>query len=161
MPKVKSAAMALSIQLATAHDLAAIFELMRHMQHDDPWSEAFDEPIVRKNLHDLLHNPHFGLIYLVRENQNPVAYLVICFDFSLEYRGKGAWIDELFVEASHRGQGIGTQLLDLAERASPEHGAQFLHLEVNHGNPANELYRRRGFLDHNRFLMTKPLKVAQ
>ena len=34
---------------------------------------------------------------------------------------------------------------------------EFLHLEVNHGNRANELYRRRGFVDHNRYLMTKPL----
>ena len=45
----------------------------------------------------------------------PIAYLLICFDYSLEYRGKGAWIDELFVEVAHRGQGIGTRLLELAE----------------------------------------------
>jgi len=26
---------------------------------------------------------------------------------------------------------------------------------VNHGNPAIELYRRKGFEDHQRYLMTK------
>lgn len=51
--------------------------------------------------------------------------------------------------------GIATQLLDLAEIASRGHNAQFLHLEVSKGNPAIELYRRRGFLDHQRYLMTK------
>jgi ribosomal protein S18 acetylase RimI-like enzyme len=149
--------MTCSIHPATHSDVDALLLLMRQMQVEDPWSERFDESLARQNLSDLLSNPHFGLVYLVRDHQTPVGYLVICFDYSLEYRGKGAWVDELFVHDSHRGQGIGTQLLGLAENASREHGAQFLHLEVNHGNRALELYRRRGFVDHQRFLMTKPL----
>jgi GNAT superfamily N-acetyltransferase len=149
--------MPISIEPAVFADLDALLLLMRRMQMDDPWGEAFDEATVRQSLSDFLANSLFGVAYLARQHQTPIAYLVICFDYSLEYRGKGAWIDELFVEASHRGQGIGTQLLDLAERASREHGAQFLHLEVSHGNRANELYRRRGFVDHPRFLMSKDL----
>jgi GNAT superfamily N-acetyltransferase len=147
--------MPLSILRATPADIDSLLLLMRHMQNDDPWAEPFDESCVRKNLGELLLDPRYGLIYLARERDAPVAYLVICFDFSLEYRGKGAWVDELFVEPAHRGQGIGTRLLDLAETASREHGAQTLHLEVNHGNRAIELYRRRAFVDHHRYLMTK------
>jgi len=147
--------MPIAIQRATLADVDLLLLLMRHMQNDDPWSEPFDELIVRKNLSELLQNAAYGVIYLARDQQSPVAYLVICFDFSLEYRGKGAWVDELFVEPTHRGQGIGTRLLDLAESASLENGAQTLHLEVSHGNRAIELYRRRGFVDHHRYLMTK------
>ncbi len=150
--------MPVHFQLAASSDVDTVLLMIRHMQADDAWSEDFDETIVRSNLLELLHNLHYGVIYLAREEHVPVAYLVICFDYSLEYRGKGAWIDELFVERSHRGQGIGTQLLDLAESASREHGAHFLHLEVSHGNRAIELYRRRGFVDHQRYLMTKNLK---
>lgn len=149
--------MAVSTIPATLKDLESLLPMMRHMQHDDSWSEPFHEPSVRANLAELLANPIYGLIYIAREASLPIAYLVICFDYSLEYRGKGAWIDELFVEAAHRGKGIGTQLLDLAETVSREHNAKFLHLEVNHGNPAIELYRRRGFQDHQRYLMSKPL----
>ncbi|MGB2635592.1 MAG: GNAT family N-acetyltransferase [Candidatus Acidiferrum sp.] len=149
--------MPISIERTTATDLDTVLLLMSHMQADDPWSEPFDLTMVRRNLAELLDNSLYGLVYLVRDQQAAIGYLVVCFDFSLEYRGKGAWIDELFVESSHRGQGIGTQLLDLAESASRESGAEFLHLEVTHGNRANELYRRRGFVDHNRYLMTKPL----
>jgi diamine N-acetyltransferase len=149
-----------SFRLATEVDLDSLLLLMRQMQADDPWSEPFDEDTVRGNLRELLSNSGYGLVYLAHSEQAPVGYLVICFDFSLEYRGKGAWIDELFVQSPYRGQGIGTQLLDLAESASREHGAQFLHLEVNHGNKALELYRRRGFIDHQRYLMTKPLTVV-
>jgi len=149
--------MPISIARATPADLEFLLPLMCLMQEDDPWSEPFHEPTVRANFAELLQNPVYGVVYLVREELTAVGYLVICFDYSLEYRGKGAWIDELFVEASHRGKGIGTQLLDLAETASRELNAKFLHLEVTHGNPALELYRRRGFLDHRRYLMSKAL----
>lgn len=149
--------MSCSVNLATRGDLDTLLSLMRQMQKEDPWSEVFDETILRQNLCAIFGDARYGLLYLARDQQVAVGYLVICFDFSLEYRGKGAWIDELFVQPSHRGQGIGTQLLDFAETASREHGAQFLHLEVNHGNSAVELYRRRGFMDHHRFLMTKTL----
>jgi len=149
--------MSISIHQSTIADLETIFEMMCHMQRDDPWEEPFHEPTVRANLVELVQNPVYGVAYIVRENAAPIGYLVICFDYSLEYRGIGAWIDELFVEPSHRGKGIGTQLLDLAEQASREHRAKVLHLEVNHGNPAIELYRRRGFSAHHRYLMSKPL----
>jgi GNAT superfamily N-acetyltransferase len=160
MEGVLDAIMSISIQRATAEDVDSLLLLMRHMQTDDPWSEGFDEATVCKNLRELLQNVNFGLVFLVHEHQRPVGYLVICFDYSLEYRGKGAWIDELFVEASYRGQGIGTQLLQLAERVSVDEGAQCLHLEVNRENRAIELYRKRGFVDHDRFLLTKHLQAS-
>jgi GNAT superfamily N-acetyltransferase len=144
-------------ELATLADLESLLSLMEKMQEADPWSEPFCETTLRFNLAQLLQNSTFGMACLVWNSERPIAYLVICFDYSLEYRGKGAWIDELFVEASHRGRGIGTGLLDLAETLSREHHAQFLHLEVSHGNPAIELYRRRGYVEHHRYLMTKPL----
>ncbi|HXX14390.1 MAG TPA: GNAT family N-acetyltransferase [Candidatus Eremiobacteraceae bacterium] len=149
--------MPIHIRQASDQDIPSLLSLMRHMQHDDPWDEPFQETAVQKNLSELLRNPAYGLAYLACDHQIPIGYLLICFDFSLEYRGKGAWIDELFVEPPHRGLGIGAQLLDLAERAACECGASVLHLEVTHGNPAIELYRRRGFVDHQRYLMTKSL----
>jgi GNAT superfamily N-acetyltransferase len=73
---------------------------------DDPWAAPFDKLIVRRSLSELLHSPAYGLIFMARDGQVPIAYLAICFDFSLEYRGKGAWIDELLVEPPYRGKGI-------------------------------------------------------
>ena len=148
-------------KLANLTDLDSIFGLMQRMQLDDPWTESFDEFAVRSSLAELLQNPAYGLIYLAQNNHHAIAYLVICFDYSLEYRGKGAWVDELFVEPDHRRMGIGAYLLDLAESASREHGAQFLHLEVGHGNRAIELYRRRGFVDHKRYLTLKQLRPRE
>jgi GNAT superfamily N-acetyltransferase len=147
--------MPVSIQRANTDDLDALLLLMRHMQLDDPWDEPPSDSILKHSVLELLQNPVYGFAYLARVAHSPVAYLILCFDFSLEYRGKGAWVDELFVEATHRGQGIASQLLALAECVSLENGAQTLRLEVSHGNPAIERYRRRGFQDHHRYLMTK------
>jgi GNAT superfamily N-acetyltransferase len=127
--------MAIRLTQATLVDLETLFEMMRHMQEVDPWSEPFYEPTLRANLTELLANPVYGIVYIGLEQSLPIAYLVICFDYSLEFRGKGAWIDELFVEAAHRGKGIGTQLLDQAEAASREHHAKFLHLESHPRQP--------------------------
>ena len=130
---------------------------MSHMQQVDPWEEPFDEKVVRYHLMELVQNPAVGVVHLVFDGDSPIAYLVVCFDFSLEYQGRCAWIDELYVDREYRGKGIGTQLLDLAEDISREHSASTLHLEVSRGNRAVELYRRRGFVDHSRYLMTKRL----
>jgi GNAT superfamily N-acetyltransferase len=70
---------------------------------------------------------------------------------------KGAWIDEFFVDRAHRGQGLGAEALRLAEEVARKAGAHVLHLEVNRGNPAIELYRRHGFVDHERYLLSKAL----
>jgi len=44
-------------------------------------------------------------------------------------------------------------------RALDEHEPYAIHLEVDLGNePALELYRRTGYQDHHRFLLTKWLK---
>jgi len=145
------------IRLATAGQLDVILGQMKRMQEEDPWSEPFDKAVVRASLAGLIENRANGLAYLAQDAAEAVGYLIVCFDYSLEYQGKGAWVDELFVARSHRGQGIGTRLLEVAEQAAAEHGAKYLHLEVSHGNPAIELYRRRGFVDHQRYLMTKRL----
>lgn len=141
-------------------DVDDLILLMRHMQLDDPWDTPLDETMVRGILLELLQNPIYGLAYIAHDVHSPIAYLLVCFDFSLEYQGKGAWVDELFVVSTHRGKGIATQLLDLGERASLGCGARPLHLEVSNGNQAIELYRRGGFVDHHRYLMTKWLRPS-
>ena len=79
--------MSLRIALATLADLETVLLLMRKMQKVDPWSEPFSETILRADLAELLQNPIYGVIYLAWDADSAVAYLVICFDYSLEYRG--------------------------------------------------------------------------
>lgn len=62
---------------------------------------------------------------------------------------------ELFVRSTYRGAGIGQQALEFFVDQARQLGVAVVHLEVNHGNRAIDLYRRMGFEDHRRYLMSK------
>ena len=149
----------LHCRLALLADVPSLLALMRSLQEDDPWPIPFDEGRVLSDLEALISTPQYGQVWLLAEAPDTpaIGYLLICFDYSLEYGGRGAWIDEVFIDRRRRGQGLGAQALRLAEEAAREAGAKVLHLEVNRGNRAIELYRRSGFQDHDRYLMSKRL----
>jgi GNAT superfamily N-acetyltransferase len=147
----------LSYRPLTFDDLDLLLPMMRELQADDPWSVPFDEPQVRATISELLLTPSAGRAFVILQQDRAIGYLVLSFDFSLEYAGKNAWIDELFVSREFRGQGIGAEAVRFAEEASRDCGARYLHLEVNRGNPAIALYRRCGFEEHDRFLLSKDL----
>jgi diamine N-acetyltransferase len=144
-----------SYRAAATSDIDCLLQLMQGLQQDDPWSVPFREEEVRESIRELLGNPSAGRIFLICDADTCIGYLVLSFDFSLEYGGRNAWIDELFVRSDFRGKGIGSNVLDFAVQAARECGAKVLHLEVNRGNPAIDLYRRHGFEDHDRYLLSK------
>lgn len=147
--------MAVTFHLAQPEDLPELVAMMQELQTDDPWSCRFDEQLARRAMDELLRSPALGRVWSIAQDAQTVGYIVMAFDYSLEYRGKGAWVDEFFVRATHRGRGIGTQALEFFASQARQLGATVVHLEVNRGNPAIELYRRMGFEDHERYLMTK------
>jgi len=144
-----------SYRAALSSDIDALLQLMRALQQDDPWSVPFRQEQVRESVLELLLNPSRGRVYLILDADTPIGYLVLSFDFSLEYGGINAWIDEFFIRPELRGQGIGSKALEFAGQAAREQGAKVLHLEVNRGNRAIHLYRRHGFEDHDRYLLSK------
>jgi len=147
--------MVITYEAADPQDLSELLGMMKELQADDPWSVPFDEPVTARVTEQLLRDPSLGRVWLIDADGLKVGYIVMAFDYSLEYRGRGAWVDEFFVRGTHRGLGIGTQVLDFFAQQARELGLSVIHLEVNHGNPAIELYRRQGFEDHHRYLMTK------
>lgn len=144
-----------TFRLATPEDLTELVVMMKELQADDPWSVPFDEADAARVTEQLLRQPALGRIWLIAADERTIGYIVMAFDYSLEYRGRGAWVDEFFVRPTHRGLGIGTQALEFFSTQAKNLGVTVVHLEVNHGNPAIELYRRLGFEDHQRYLMTK------
>ncbi len=147
--------MAVSFHTACREDLPQLLLMMKELQRDDPWSLPFDEAEAVKVVEQLLRDPSLGRIWIIKNDGENVGYVVMTFDYSLEYGGRGAWVDELFVRRSHRCLGIGSQTLEFFTHEAKRLGATVVHLEVNHGNRAIELYRRVGFEDHHRYLMTK------
>jgi GNAT superfamily N-acetyltransferase len=143
-------------QPATAADIPSLLGLMRAFYTEEgyPFSEADAGSAV---LH-LLESDRVGRIWIARGDQRPLGYIVLTFGYSLEHHGVVAFVDEVFVVADSRGRGLGASALALAEAECRALGVRTLQLEVERDNvSAEELYRRRGFIDHGRFLLTKRL----
>jgi ribosomal protein S18 acetylase RimI-like enzyme len=143
-----------SVSPAAPADIDALLPLMREFYAGEKL--PFDEVVLRRALAELWAEPLHGGVWLARMGPEPVGYGVLCCGFSLEYRGRDAFVDELYVRPAWRDRGIGNRLLDAMETRCREAGIVALHLEVDHDNPdGRRLYAKRGFVDHRRHLMTK------
>jgi GNAT superfamily N-acetyltransferase len=141
-------------RIAEISDLAILIELVRgfHKNEKLPFDENIDADVLRNFLAD----ESLGKAYLVQQEDEVLGYIILTLGYSLEYRGRDAFIDEFYIRPTHRGKGIGTQMLAFAEDACRELGVRSLHLEVDFENSdAQRLYDRVGYQRHNRFLMTK------
>ena len=146
----------LAIREATLADEAGLLPMMRKLAEQAPGTIRFDEPAVRITFRRFLSLPAFGKVWILCDEEKPIGYIVLTLGFSFEFHGHDAFIDELYVDAAHRRRGFGRQAVEFVERKAREMGVNALHLEVDDGNdPALELYRRTGYEDHHRFLMTK------
>ena len=125
---------------------------------------AFDEAVARAAIEGLLGDPERGRLWVLaeRDTDDPddpiVGYLAVTFGWSLEWGGRDAFVDELYLAPSHRGGGIGRTAIALAEDACRAAGVRALHLEVERENARGRaLYARAGFADTERLLLTRRL----
>jgi GNAT superfamily N-acetyltransferase len=145
-----------TLEPATPDRVGALLEWMRDFYAHEgiPFDPAASEPVVR----ELLDRPQLGRVLEIVADGRPVGYAVVALGYSLEFGGRSAFLDELYVEPARRGRGIGTLALGLLQQTSRELGARSLALEVGLDNAgAERLYRREGFASNGRQLMTRRL----
>ena len=146
--------MELIFRVATRADLDSLLPLVRAYYEFDHLS--FDERVARTALENFVGDPTFGRVWFICADIDVIGYLVLTLGYSIEYGGRDAFIDEVYLRAAYRGQGIGRQAMAFAETQCRALGVRALHLEVERDNTtAHALYRKVGFVDHDRYLMTK------
>ena len=149
----------LEFREAIPGDEAVLLPMMRALAEQEPEVIPFNEPAVRAAFHQFLSLPAFGRIWLLYNGGELIGYIILAIGFSFEFRGHDAFIDELYIALAHRRRGYGRQAMAFVEQEARKMGVNAIHLEVDPGNDsALELYRRSGYVDHKRFLMTKWLK---
>jgi len=149
----------LTIREAVLQDEAVLLRMMRFLAEQEPGKIRFDESAARATFQRFLSLPAFGRVWVLFEADLPVGYIVLTMGFSFEFHGHDAFIDELYIDSNFRRRGYGRQAVAFLENKAREMGVNAIHLEVDRGNdPAFELYRRAGYEDHDRFLMTRWLK---
>lgn len=141
---------------AKESDIDAIVTMMRRYYEEDGY--PFDEADARDAVSRLVREGHLGRLWVAEVAGEVVGYLAVTLGFSLEYRGRDAFIDELFISEGFRGQGLGQEAMQISEAYCRDAGVKALHLEVEHHRErARALYAQAGFESHERHLMTKRL----
>lgn len=143
-----------TFKMAARADIDLLVGFMREFYEYNHLS--FDESAARQAMEKILQDHSLGRVWLIYDGEQASGYVVLTLGYSLEYHGRDAFIDEIYIRASHRGKGIGAQIIKFVEDVCRELEVQALHLEVERANTkAHEFYHKVGFEDHDRFLLTK------
>ena len=118
----------------------------------------FDPAQARYALGELLARPELGAVFRIVRGAVSVGYVALTFGWSLEWGGRDAFVDEIFVEAPERGRGSGRAALRAIVDEARRLGVRALHLEVEDENEsAQRLYRGEGFQATARRILTHRL----
>ena len=112
-------------------------------------------------INSLLVEPVRGRILLIQTpNGETVGYAVLAFGFSIEFGGRDAFLDELFIDDAFRSRGLGTAALAAVCNWADNAGLCALHLEVGRDNEtAKALYTSAGFADRSHYQLMS-LQIA-
>lgn len=139
---------------AEMSDIEILMEFIREFCEVD--HHPFDDSTIRVALTKIVSDDSLGRVWLIQHNSEAIGYIVLTFGYSLEYRGREAVIDEIYILESHRGQGIGKRAIEFVEEVSPSLEIKALHLEVERENiAAQRFYQKVGFEAQDSYLMTK------
>ena len=139
---------------ATAADLDILLTLMREFYAVEHL--PFDPAVATAGLSVMFADASAGAVYLIEMDGAPIGYMVLGFNFSLEFHGRYVWIDELSIRSAHRGHGAGTAALAFVHELCRARGYAAVRLEVARRNvDAGRLYRRQGYEDYDRDLLTR------
>ena len=113
-----------------------------------------DRETSKKLFEEFINNENLGKSYLIYNDSEVVGYAIMTFIFSFEYKGRLAFFDELFINKSARGLGIGKQTINFIKSEAKKSNVKMMYLEVeNHNEIAQKLYLANDFEIHNRKIM--------
>jgi diamine N-acetyltransferase len=153
--------MPINFRSASEADVAQLMGFMQDYYEFD--HHPFQATLAQRALEQLLHHPDWGQVWLIEQqtvSQPPrsIGYAVLTFGYSLEYLGRDAFVDEIYLQDAYRGQGIGQQAFQFLKTTCQALGIKALHLEVERSNQkAHGFYQKIGFRQKARYLMTKQL----
>ncbi|MBZ5491960.1 MAG: GNAT family N-acetyltransferase [Acidobacteriia bacterium] len=141
-------------QLLSDQEIPTLMEMMREFYSQQQMQ--FDEAAASRAVHTTLDNPDLAQIYLIFRGPELAGYFALTFCFSLEFHGRFALLDEIYLREPFRRQKLGKAVVAFAEDLCKKAGVKALRLEVGRENQgAQSLYRAAGLKEDERNLMTK------
>lgn len=143
-------------RIATSKDVDVLLELVQefHQIENLPFNSVLD----RVSLQQFLSNPALGRVWLITERDQVIGYVAVTFSYSIEFRGLGAYIDELYLRSDYRGKGIGSRTLKFVEQFCRSQHIASIALSVHDDNErAYKVYRKAGYDDRGYQVMVKAI----
>lgn len=141
------------LEVVARSDLPLLEQFVRAYYVED--GHTFREDRQPAALAALVEGEPFGRGWLIRLGARPVGYVVLTWTFSVEAGGREACVDEFYLVPEVRNRGLGSRALALVEAEARNLACRRIFLEVERRNRVIGLYRRAGYADHDRFLMSK------
>jgi ribosomal protein S18 acetylase RimI-like enzyme len=143
-----------SVRRALIADQDAVLVLMRG------YCQEVGTPLSDEHLLDaigpLIANEQLGDLLVAEQGEDLAGYLVITWGWGIESGGAEALIDEMFVAAEYRHQGVGTLLMTEGQSRASAKDVKVIFLETEQNNPeSRELYDRLGFEIESSIWMSK------
>jgi GNAT superfamily N-acetyltransferase len=137
-----------NVWIAGADDSTQVIRLLTafrdHLGYDWPGHDAFERNVIR-----LLADDNTEYLLAAPDGQDtPRAVCQLRFRHGIWRDGGDCLVEDVFVEGSARGAGLGRALLETARDRALARGCARMELDVNEGNEAAlALYRGLGFTD--------------
>jgi GNAT superfamily N-acetyltransferase len=135
-------------------EAARVVPMMACLYAHDP--ARFDPARALSVSEWLIANPEWGGIWIVQAEGRDAGYLVLTVCASIEFHGRMALLDELYIHDEFRNLGLGPAAIGFASGWARARGFTALRLELASDNAhALHVYEKAGFYLHHRRLMTK------
>jgi diamine N-acetyltransferase len=139
---------------ASKDDIEQILQLQEAFYAIDSYD--FDRATAMEALRFFINDANYGKLWLIMVNGQLAGYAALTLGYSFEFKGRDAFLDELYLMPEYRGNDIGARAVDFVTEQAKAMGVKAIHLEVEINNDRGiSLYRRYGFQDHRRMLMTR------
>lgn len=133
-------------------DAALVVSMMQDFYAIDNY--PMDIAVSKGLFFEFIENESLGRGWLIELDGTIAGYIILTFVFSFEYKGRIAFLDELFIAETARGKGLGKQALDFIQEQAKLLSVKIIYLEIeNHNETARKLYASKNFSIHNRGLM--------
>jgi len=148
---------AIAIRPARAADHADLLGLVRAYYRFD--GIRFSRALVEPALTLLLGRPALGRVWIMRAGARPVGYVILTFNFDLEFGGLEGLVTDLFVHAQWRGQGLGRAALATVDDFCRRAHIRTVELQVAERNrQAQAFYLLLGFRSLPRMVFSRNVK---
>lgn len=138
-------------------DISKLVDMMKDFYAIDNY--PIDIETSKGLFKEFIDDETLGRGWFIMSDNRPLGYIILTFCFSFEYKGRIAFLDELYLSEAARGKGIGKKALAFLREEFSKLSLKIVYLEIEmHNKTAQKLYLANDFAVHNRNLMKYTVK---